>query len=101
MTKHPVPDKAEVAIDFPEKFYMGSFARDCQFEARAEANGVFVRLQKGGAHKKSVELHLHYDLFAEILTDFADTLADAVKNDPRHREALAAACAKMSAALKA
>lgn len=100
MTKHPVPDKAEVTIDFPDKFYMGSFERDCQFEARAEGNGVLIRLQRTGAHKKTVEMHLHYDLFAEILTEVAATVADATKSDPRHRAALGEAARRVSAALK-
>ena len=32
---HPVVDKAEVFIDFPGKFFMGSFARGSTFEAKS------------------------------------------------------------------
>jgi hypothetical protein len=102
VTKHPVPDKAEVAIDFPEKFYMGSFARDDQFEARADATGLLVKLQKTGAdNKKTVELHFHYDLLAAILRDFAGSIGNLPSADTRHRDALAEAAAELVQALSA
>jgi len=41
---HPITDKAEVAIDFPDKFHSGGFGRDSAFEARAEADNVLIRL---------------------------------------------------------
>jgi hypothetical protein len=54
---HPITDKAEVAIDFPDKFYMGGFGRDCSFEARAEADGVLIRLVRSEGEKRAVEIH--------------------------------------------
>ena len=42
MSTHPITDKGEVAIDFPDKFYSGGFGRDSSFEARAEADGVLL-----------------------------------------------------------
>ncbi|HVC51261.1 MAG TPA: hypothetical protein VND87_04495 [Stellaceae bacterium] len=40
---HPIVDKAEVAIDFPDKYYSGGFGRDLSFEARAEDDGMLIR----------------------------------------------------------
>jgi hypothetical protein len=57
---HPITDKAEVAIDFPDKFYMGGFGLDCAFEARAEDEGVLVRLVRPSGEKRAVEIHLHH-----------------------------------------
>ncbi len=50
----PIADKAEIAIDFPDKFYMGGFGRDCAFEARAEDDGVLIRLVRSGGEKHEV-----------------------------------------------
>jgi hypothetical protein len=36
-----------VSIDFPDKLYMGGFGRDAVFEARAEDDGVLIRLVRG------------------------------------------------------
>ena len=33
MTRRPIVDRAEVAIDFPDKSYLGSFTRHSAFEA--------------------------------------------------------------------
>ena len=30
---HPIADKAEIAIDFPEKLYIGEFGRHSSFDA--------------------------------------------------------------------
>lgn len=36
MSLHPIADKAEVSVDFPDKAYMGSFGRHSQFDAYAD-----------------------------------------------------------------
>ena len=46
MTK-PVLDKAEVSIDFPDKVYMGSFARGSKVEARRGRRPVYQAAQDG------------------------------------------------------
>ena len=61
-TTHPVPDKAEVAIDFPDKVYMGSFSRTSVFEARAENDGLLIKLVRRGEDSREVEVHLHHHL---------------------------------------
>jgi hypothetical protein len=66
---HPIADKTEVAIDFPDKGYMGGFGRDSGYEARAEIDGVLIRLVRNGGEKRIVEIHLHHLLLADILDD--------------------------------
>src|SRR5947209_4678292 len=67
--KKPIPDKAEVAIEYPDKLYMGTFERSSRFEAHLDANGISLTLERKCdlSTQKSVHLHLHYGLFAEIL----------------------------------
>ena len=96
---HPIADKAEVAIDFPDKFYMGGFGRDCAFEARAEEDGVMIRLVRSSGEKRAVEVHLHHLLLAGILDDVAQSLAGREPIDAPHREPLLAAARKLGAAL--
>jgi len=82
----PIQDKAEVSIDFPEKFYVGSFARDSKFEARTEADGLLIKLEKPGDEKRAVEIHLHHHLLADILSGWADSLgggADCRQGPPQ------------------
>jgi hypothetical protein len=70
---HSIPDKAEVGIDFPDKFYIGGFGRDSGFEAKAEEDAVLIRLVRSGGEKRVVEVHLHHFLLANILNDLAMT----------------------------
>jgi hypothetical protein len=44
MSFHPISDKAEVSVDFPDKAYIGSFGRHSQFDAYADEDSVAVRL---------------------------------------------------------
>ncbi len=91
MTMKPITDRAEVAIDFPDKAYMGSFGRASSFEAGADAEGVWIKLARGGEDKRVAELHLHYYLFAGVLDDIARALAARPPLDAAHREVLEAA----------
>ena len=34
--KHPITDKAQVSIDFPDKFYVGSFGRNSSLDVTAD-----------------------------------------------------------------
>jgi len=96
----PIADKAEVAIDFPDKFYSGSFGRDSAFEARAEADGVLIRLVRAGIDKREVEIHLHHFLLASILDDLASSIAGREPIDLVHREPLLKAARNLLAALE-
>lgn len=97
---HPIQDKAEVSIDFPEKFYMGSFPRDAKFEARAEDDGLFVKLTRLGENRRQVEIHLHHHLLADILSEWAESLANEPPMQEAHRETLLAAIARVEKALR-
>lgn len=96
---HPIVDKGEVAIDFPDKYYSGGFGRDCSFEARAENEGVLIRLVRGGSDKRAAAIHLHHFLFAGILEELAQSIAERAPIDVTHREPLLAAARSFAAAL--
>lgn len=103
MTKrssHPIPDKAEVSIDFPDKFYVGSFPSDAKFEARAENDGLLIKLTRVGEQRRQVEIHLHHRLLANILTEWARSLAEQPPMDEDHRDTLRAALDKAQDALR-
>jgi hypothetical protein len=97
---HPIADKAEVAIDFPDKFYMGGFGRDCAFEAHAENDGMLLRLVRSEGEKRVVEIHLHHFLLANILDDLARSLAERQPIDDPHRQPLLNAARNLAAALE-
>ncbi len=99
-TTHPIPDKAQVAVDFPDKFYMGSFARESKFEARAEDDGLFIKLSRTGAEKRAVEIHLHHYLLADILSAWADSLGEEPRMDKTHREELLEVLKKVEKAVR-
>jgi hypothetical protein len=100
MTK-PITDKAEVALEYPDKLYIGSFERSSQFEAHLDETGVALTLLRPGAEdvRKSVHMHLNYGLFADILRELAASRARLPKDDVLHRETLAKAAAELSRAL--
>jgi hypothetical protein len=85
-----VPDKAEVAVEYPDKLYIGTFERTARFNAHLDEAGISLSLHRGGAEdvRKSVRMHFHYALFAEILRDLAKTAAALPAADVAHREAL-------------
>ncbi len=97
---HPIADKAEITIDFPDKFYMGGFGRDSEFEARAEDDDLLIRLVRPGEDKRVAEIHLHHFLFAGILDELARSIAQRGPIDEVHREPLLAAARSFLAALE-
>ena len=97
---HPISDKAEVTIDFPDKLYMGGFGRDCSFDARADADGMMIRLVRASGEKRAVEIHLHHFLFAGILDDLARSLEEREPIDEVHRQPLLEAARKLALALE-
>ena len=101
MTK-PVPDKAEVALDYPDKFYIGTFERTARFEAHLDATGVSLALQSGAdaENRKSVHVHINYELFADILRDLASTVAAMRPDDLQHRESFTDAARTLHLALE-
>lgn len=89
MTK-PIPDKAEVAVEYPDKLYVGTFAHTSRFEAHLDETGISLTLDRPGPdqERKSVHMHFHFNLFAAILCDLATTVAAVPPDDIAHREAL-------------
>jgi len=96
-----IPDKAEVAVEFPDKAYMGTFGHNCHFEARADASGVAIRLERRDSEKREVDVHIHHRLLADIFDELATSIAGQAPIDPAHREPLHAAAQRLANALKA
>ena len=82
MTK-PIPDKAEVALELPDKLYIGTFERSSRFDAHLDQTGVSLTLHRTGDAdtRKSVRMHFHYGLFADILNDLASTVASMPRDE--------------------
>jgi hypothetical protein len=101
MTK-PIPDKAEVAVEYPDKVYLGTFERTARFDAHLDDTGISLSLHRTGAEdvRKSVRMHFHYALFAEILRDLAKTVASLPAADVAHRDELCEAAEALYLALK-
>ena len=95
----PIEDKAEVSVDFPDKFYVGSFEGESSYEARAEGDGLVFRLIREGAEKRAVAVHLHHYLLAGILSEWADSLAHVPPIDRQHAKELIDALKKVEKAL--
>ena len=84
---HPIPDKAEVALEFPDKLYIGTFERSSRFDAHLDSTGISLSLYRTGDsdQRRTVKMHFHYSLFAEILCDLARTVAAMPPDDAVHR----------------
>jgi hypothetical protein len=89
MTK-PIPDKAEVALEYPDKLYIGTFEQTARFDAHLDQAGISLSLHRTGAAdvRKTIRMHFHCGLFAEILRDLAKTVAALPPGNAEHREAL-------------
>src|SRR5262245_29013675 len=100
MTK-PIPDKAEVALEYPDKLYIGTFERTSRFDAHLDATGISLSLYRTGAAdvRKSVRMHFHYVLFAETLRAQAKTVSSTPPADAAHRDALRDGAKALSQAL--
>jgi hypothetical protein len=102
MTK-PVPDKAEVALEYPDKLYIGTFERSSRFDAHLDKNGISLALHRGddAETRRAIRMHLHYGLFAEILQELAKTASAMPEDDTNHRTALREAAAALHRSLAA
>jgi hypothetical protein len=85
----PISDKAEVAVEYPDKLYIGTFAHSARFDAHLDQTGIALTLELPGPEdqRKSVHMHFHYALFAEILRDLGKTAA-VLPLDDDHRQVL-------------
>ena len=86
----PIPDKAEVALEYPDKLYIGTFERTARFDAHLDKTGISLALERMGEieARRSIRMHLNYGLFAEILGQLANTVATMPVDDTEHRNAL-------------
>src|ERR1700751_981861 len=100
MSLHPIADKAEVSVDFPDKAYIGSFGRNSQFDAYADVDSVAIRLVRPGEDRREAVVHLHYGLLAEILAQLAPSLAARDLLDEEHCTELSEAAKELAASLE-
>jgi hypothetical protein len=84
----PIHDKAAVALNFPDKVYMGTFGRDSKFEATVEDDGLRLKLVRPGEEKRVFEMHIHHYLLADIIAEWADSVAAAPAMSKEHRDDL-------------
>jgi hypothetical protein len=99
----PIPDKAEVALEFPDKVYIGTFERTSRFDVHFDERGISLHLQRGGDAEmhKTVRMHLHYALFTEILCELSKTVSSVPLNSAVNRDALRDAAEALYLALDA
>jgi hypothetical protein len=97
----PVPDKAEIALEYPDKLYVGTFEHSSRFEAHLDRTGFALILERPGAEdvRKSIHMHIKFGLFASILAELASTVTGIPKDDILHREQLTQAVAELHRAL--
>ena len=98
--KHPITDKAQVSIDFPEKFYVGSFGRDSSLDVSADDQGVHINLERRVGKKRRVGFHVHYYLLADLLQSIGQALTSYGEIDEPHRSALVDAIRKLTKAVE-
>ena len=100
MSLHPISDKAEISVDFPDKAYLGNFGRHSQFDAYADHDSVAIRLVRPGEDRREVQVHLHYGLLADILAELARSLTARDPVDEEHRRELSEAAKLLAASLE-
>jgi hypothetical protein len=86
----PIPDKAEIAVDFPDKLYTASFERTARFRVHLDKIGVSLTLfgTNPADARKSVHIHLHYALFSEILHNLAKIISAFPPEQTAHHDLL-------------
>ena len=97
----PISDKAEIALEYPDKLYVGTFERTSRFEAHVDPTGIALILERPGAEdvRKSLHMHINFGLFADILRELALTVGRLPKDDVLHRDQLARAVTELHKAL--
>ena len=99
MTK-AIPDKAEIALEYPDKLYVGTFELHRGLK-RIFATSLSLILERLGDEdvRKSLHMHINFGLFASILSELASTVRRIPKDDILHRDQLAQATAELHRAL--
>jgi hypothetical protein len=99
MTK-PITDKAEIALEYLDKLYIGTFERSSRFKAHLDPTGIALILERPGADDhKSIHMHINFGLFADILRELALSVGRIPKDDVMHRDQLTKAVAELHTAL--
>ena len=84
--KKPVPGKAEVVLDHPDKLYFGTFEGTALFDAHFDDSGALLLLDDPGDTSKSLRVHIHHALLAGILADLAKTVSGIAADDAVRRK---------------
>jgi hypothetical protein len=63
MTK-PITDKAEVAVEYPDKLYIGTFAHTARFDAHLDQTGISLTLELPGPEEQRKSVRMHFSLSA-------------------------------------
>lgn len=97
----PIPDKAEIALEYPDKLYVGTFEHSSRFEAHLDPTGISLTIERPGADdvRKSIHMHINFGLFADILRELASTVGRIPKDDILHHDQLAQAVTELHKAL--
>ena len=90
----PITDKAEVSIDFPDKFFIGSFGRGSRYDVTADIEGIHLHLDRIHGEKRHVGFHIHYYLLAELLAAAATAVGGVQGLEPHQKESLKDAARK-------
>jgi hypothetical protein len=102
VTTKAISDRAEVALEYPEKFYTGTFERSSRFEASIDAAGLLLVLEHPGSEdvRKSVHIHINYGLLSDILHQLSSQVSK-IPADNIHLDHLRRAASSFSCALQA
>ena len=100
MTTKPITDKAEVSIDFPNKFYMGSFGRHSVLDVTADDHGAHIKLERKEQETRRVAFHLHYYLLADLIESLGQEIAKTGGIDEAHRSELESAVKTLAKSVK-
>ena len=53
----PISDKAEVAVEYPDKLYIGTFAHSARFDAHLDQTGIALTLELPGPESPPTDEH--------------------------------------------
>jgi hypothetical protein len=75
-------------LNIPISSISETFAHTARFDAHLDQTGISLTLELPGPdeQRKSVRMHFHYALFADILRDLAKTTAAFPPQDLLHRD---------------
>ncbi|MBM3599433.1 MAG: hypothetical protein FJX35_14540 [Alphaproteobacteria bacterium] len=95
----PIISRAEVALDYPDKTYMGIFEHESRYAVDATAEAFIIKFEHHGAERKTVDIHVAHMLFAHILEDLAELMQRQPPMDEMHADAILESLAKLKGAL--